>query len=168
MNLSRVVRILLLPMALLAMSAAAIAGSIVETQQSTSYEVPAGWSVEFWAEWTGEAVLKNASTGGFMTVQRYGLLGEPNNYPNSEAVGDRTLTWGYRDIIGGGYFTLFGEVKFKDAFIRMSFSGTRGVVDKEANLAAMRVIAKSVKILGARKCQAGPDGCPPGTVTEVK
>lgn len=168
MNPSRVVRILLLPMALLAMSATAIAGSIVETQQSTSYEVPAGWSVERWTEKTGEAVLKNASTGNILIVERYGLSGTPSNYPNREAVGDRTLTWEYVDIFGEGYFTLSGEVKFKDALIRMWFATTLVAgVDKEASLAAMRVIAKSVKILGARKCWPAGE-CPPGTVTEVK
>lgn len=106
-----------------------------------------------------------------MQVERYGLTGKPTDYPNSERIdGGRTLTWEYRDVLKNGDFTLSGEVKLKDAIIRM-FAGRASApftgVDKEAALKAMRSIAAGVKILGARKCWP-PGECPPGEVKEAK
>lgn len=157
----------------LAFSVVAHARSIVETQQSTAYEVPDGWSVSRWTEATGEATLKHKKTGDLLQVERYGTAGKPVNYSQSEEVSSgRTLTWEYTEQSGGAapYSRLRGEVKLADANIRISVwqpSFTAGAIDKNVGLAAMRSIAASVKVLGARKCWP-PGECPPGEVKESK
>ena len=156
-------------------SVAAHARSIVETQQSTAYDLPDGWSVLRWDEKTGEATLKNGKTGDFLKVERYGLAGEPTSYPNSEEVASgRTLTWKYTEDLGpilpGS--RLNGEVRLTEtAIIRIvvwpPIAVAISMIDKEAGLAAMRSISASVKILGPRKCWP-PGECPPGEVKTVK
>lgn len=156
----------------LGFTVAAHARSIVETQQSTAYDVPDGWSVSTWTEKTGEATLKNKKTGDALKVERYGSAGPAVSYPNSEEVGSgRTLTWEYTEHLGGiGDSQLHGEVKLADTIIRIVVWRPEppfGAIDKDSGLAAMRSIAISVKILGPRKCWP-PGECPPGEVKESK
>lgn len=142
------------------------AGKIVETQQSMSYELPEGWTVSRWTQ-MGEASLKNEKSGDSLHVERHGLASTPTNYPNSEKIdGERTLTWEYKDFWKSGDFTLSGEVKLKDAIVRMSAGNASAPftgANKEAALKAMRSIARSVKIVGPRKCWWMRE-CPPGEV----
>lgn len=155
----------------LVLSAAAHARSTVETQQSTAYDVPAGWSVTRWSEKTGEATLTSKS-GDALKVERYGLTGTPTGYPNSEEVGGgRTLTWEYAENRAHGIDAsqLHGEIKFADAIVRIVVWNASvplsSPVDKDAGLLAMRSIAASLRILGPRKCWP-PGDCPPGEVRE--
>lgn len=153
-------------------SAAAHARSIVETQQSTAYELPGGWTVLSWTEKTGEATLTNKTSGDLLKVERFGLAGTPTSYPNSEDLASgRTLTWEYTETTTGiGDSQLRGEVKFADAIVRIVVwdgSVPFTVIDQKAGLVAMRSIAASVKILGPRKCWPAGE-CPPGEVKEEK
>jgi hypothetical protein len=86
------VRVFRVPYVLLALAttsgllAEAQARSVVETQQSTAYDLPDGWSVFTWTKETGEATLKNKRTGDVLIVKRYGTGGKPEDYSNSEEV----------------------------------------------------------------------------------
>ena len=170
-------RFALAPVALsvaLGFMVAAHARTTVETQQSTAYDVPNGWSVARWSEMTGEAILTNEA-GDTLTVERHGLKGAPTSYPNSEKLtAGRTLTWEYveyrkKEIDAS---QLYGEIKFADAIVRIAVWRaspplSSSPVNKETGLVAMRSVAASLKILGPRKCWP-PGDCPPGEVKVSK
>ena len=159
---------------LLSATAAAQAGALVTTQQSVIYELPEGWAVDKWTEKTGEAILKNTKTGDLIHVERYGLTGDVPSYGHVEKIDDdRTLSWDYvHSPISPDDLTLQAQVTFADPKVgaRVSiFAGTLTLkgIDEDNDLAAVRAIARSLKITGPRACWP-PGECPPGTVKEVK
>ncbi len=150
------------------------ARSLVTTQQSVAYELPDGWTVDRWTKKTGEAVLKNAKNGDLIAVERYGLMGDAASYANVEKIGDdRTLSWEYADNpLTPGDVTLRAQLTFSDAKVAarinigaqtLTFKG----IDKDTDLAAVRAIAKSLKVTGPRACWPAGE-CPPGTVEDAK
>jgi hypothetical protein len=158
-------------------SGASVAQAIVETQQSVAYELPAGWSVSVWTEATGEAVLKNKKTGDVMWVERQGVATAQKGYTNSEQVlPDRTLAWQYipADTRAGVVLpdSLRGELRFPDAVIHMQVAAenkgllSNAAVDQTGGLDALRRVASSLRVLGARRCWP-PGDCPPGEVKQA-
>jgi hypothetical protein len=155
----------------------AAAQSIVETQQSIAYELPAGWSVSTWSETTGEAILKNTKTGDLMWIERYGVSTAPEDYKNSEQIQpDRTLAWQYVGAVTRAGIvlpdSLRGEVRFPDAVIHMQVAAeNKGLlanagVDQTGGLDAMRRVVSSLRVLGPRRCWP-PGECPPGEVKQT-
>ena len=150
------------------------ARSIVTTQQSVSYDLPEGWTVDRWTGKTGEAILKNTKSGDTIQVERYGVLTETQSYAHVEKIGDdRRLSWEYADDpLSPGNVTLKAQVTFTDPSVaaRISIGAvtleSKGI-DKENDLAAVRAIAGSVNVTGPRKCWPAGE-CPPGTIKEVK
>lgn len=137
------------------------AGGRLETQEGLAYRLPPGFGVKSFDPDSGFAHLREPATDLLLRVERTGLndrYAHASNYPNREAMpSGAVLTWEYKEFIkGSGSYVMYGRVTLPTAYVVLGIStGARSgskSVDQAVGLEVFRAIARTVKVIGPRRC----------------
>ncbi len=134
-------------------------GATVETLEGISYVMPGGWTVERFYKIGGNASFKNDTLQISLVVQRTAASKVPDDfYTERETLGGgQPFEWVHKELVkGSGYHMFYARVKFNDAvvniFLDSSVKPSTVGVDKATALGIARKLAKSIKLLGKRRC----------------
>lgn len=136
-----------------------MSGAVLRTQEGLSYALPAGFGVRSFDPITGAANMRNPITNADLNVARQnrntGYTAE-HGYADKETVAPGVeLEWEYVDFLPGvSSYVMHGRVALPTAYISINLGNLKAAagIDKTEGLAAMRTIAKSVKVTGPRLC----------------
>lgn len=157
------------PPAATAMVVPPMADATVTTGEGISYALPAGFGVRMWDPDTGAAHLRNPVTGDDFSVMRQSSdwAVKMGALPEKETVAPGVaMEWEYVEFLPGAKsYVMHARVPLPMATISIGAGNLAAPagIDKAAGLAALRAVAKSVKIIGPRQCIGD---CKAGTVTK--